>query len=73
MKENTGKGTDRWMYLGIVQRADQLRSVTEMLVAAMEDLSEQMENVEECLEVIGQGTDAVQDRMEELISMMENN
>lgn len=72
MTESLTANTSKWMSLGIMQRADQLRSVAEMLVATMEDLMEQMENVEACLEAIHGGTESLQDRMEELIFMMED-
>lgn len=73
MKESTAVKTSKWMSLGIMQRADQLRSVAEMLAATMEDLMEQMENVEACLEAVHEETESIQDRMEELVFMMEDN
>ena len=64
---NRRNSSSKWMALGMMQRAEQVRDIAEMLDATMEDLSAQMENLDEKMDLLAEATEAIQEKMEEIV------
>ena len=62
--------TDKWLTLDVMQRVEQVRCIAEMLDAAMEDISDQMENLESVMEYLQEGSETIQERIEELMDLI---
>jgi len=60
----------KWVTLGMMQRAEQVRNIAEMLEATMEELSDQMANLDEKMDMLAEATEAIQEQMEEIVDIM---
>lgn len=67
---NRRNSISKWVALGMMQRAEQVRDIAEMLDAAMEDLSAQMENLDEKMDLLAEAAEAIQEHMEEIMCIM---
>ena len=50
VRDEHNRNVDKWVALAMMQQAEQVRNIAEMLCATMEDMSDQMENLNEHLE-----------------------
>ena len=71
-KVQTGGHVDKWMTLGVLQRAEYVQGLAEMITATMEDLSDQMNSMEDCLEILQEETEAVEERIEEMMDFIKD-
>ena len=62
---------DKWLAMGVMERVDQVRCIAEMLDANMGDLYDQMEELSSMLDCLQEGTDTIQERIEELTDLIE--
>ena len=60
----------KWVTLGMMQRAEQVRNIAEMLEATMEDLSDQMANLDEKMDLLAEASEVIQEQMEEIVDIM---
>ena len=60
----------KWVTLGMMQRAEQVRNIAEMLEATMEDLSDQMANLDVKIDLLAEASEAIQEQMEEIVDIM---
>ncbi|MBQ9010390.1 MAG: hypothetical protein IJ088_13845 [Clostridia bacterium] len=63
--------TDKWLTLDVMQRVEQVRCIAEMLEATMEDICEHMENLESAMGCLQEGTDTIEDQIEDMMSRIE--
>ncbi len=61
---------DRWLTLDVMQRVEQVRCIAEMLDATMEDISVHMEDLESVVNCLYEGTETIQERIEELMDLI---
>ena len=50
VRDDHNRNVDKWVALAMMQQAEQVRNIAEMLCATMEDMSDQMETLNEHLE-----------------------
>ncbi len=70
LQSGRGKNVDKWVAMNMMQQAEQIYHVAEMLDATMQDLSEQMETMSELMENLEEATEAIQEKLEEMADMM---
>ncbi len=74
MRENLqsghGKNVDKWVAMNVMQRAEQIYHIAEMLDATMQDLSEQMDAMSDVMENLEEATEVIREKMEEMADMM---
>ena len=61
---------DKWVALGMMNKAEEVKNIAEMLEATMEDLFDQVGNLNSNLDLLSDATEALQERMEEMVDMM---
>ena len=64
------RNIDKWVALGMMKKAEEVKSIAEMLEASMEDLFDQMGNLNSNLDLLSDATEALQEKMEEMVDMM---
>ncbi len=68
--QSHGKNVDKWVAMNMMQRAEQIYHIAEMLDATMQDLSEQMDTMCEVMDHLTEATEAIREKMEEMADMM---
>ena len=63
--------TDKWLALDVMQRVEQVRCIAEMLDVTMQDISDQMENLGSVMDCLQEGSETIQERIEELMSLIQ--
>lgn len=61
---------NKWVTLGMMQRVEQVRNIAEMLEATMEDLSDQMTNLDEKMDLLTETSEVIQGQIEEIVDIM---
>ena len=54
----------------MMQQAEQVRNIAEMLCATMEDMSDQMETLIEHLESLSDATETIQEKLDDMMDLM---
>ncbi len=65
-----GKNVDKWVAMNMIQRAEQIYHIAEMLDATMQDLSEQMDTMSDVMGNLEEATEVIREKMEEMADMM---
>ena len=65
------RNIDKWIALGLMQRIEQIYSITGMLAATMEDLSDQMTELESELENLSDATEELQEKMDNIVDLIQ--
>ena len=61
---------DRWMAIDMMQKAEQVRYIGEMLVATTEELSDQVVSLESNMDFLQETVEAMEERMEEISNLI---
>ena len=64
------RNIDKWVALGMMKKAEEVKSIAEMLEASMEDLFDQMEIFNSSLDFLADTTDTVQGKIEEMVDIL---
>ena len=64
------RNIDKWVALGMMKKAEEVQDIAEMLEASVEDLFDQMGNLNSNLDLLSDATEALQEKMEEMVHMM---
>lgn len=62
---------DKWVALGMIQQAEQVRNIAEMLTASMEDLYDQMEDLNSNLDSLSEATETIQEKIDEMMDILD--
>lgn len=70
-KQQHGLHIDQWVAMGVMNRVEQVQNIAEMLTAAMDDISCEMENLETLMDYLQEGTDTIEEKIEELTDLIQ--
>ena len=64
------RNIDKWIALGVMQQAEQVRNIAEMLTVSMEDLFDQMEDLNSNLDSLSDTTETIQEKIDEMMDIL---
>lgn len=70
VRDDHNRNVDKWVALAMMQQAEQVRNIAEMLCATMEDMSDQMETLNEHLESLSDATETIQEKLDDMMDLM---